>query len=421
MLSLASLLPGLLSVGTNIWGLAEGTKQQEEAKAANLERYNQGLGLMDEYDLKNQAFYNGTPSYTNTTTGGQTTTIPGTPGFIDKSQAKYDENISATDKMFQDLLGQTKSDYSGLKSDVNSNYDQLSGDINSRYGSERQKSTDWYNNLYNTQDAAYGKRTSDVMGLLENMGAQQAKDINQSWKNTAGNSTNQMLDRGLTGSTLLSNMNSGITRDTNADLARLDEALRTQKAGTLSGLTKDQLDANALLRTQQGNVDQAWGGTQQGVLDALGSNKASTLNSLGQNQVNANQQIGGNRLEMLSNMNTAKNDTWSNLTQAANTQANSDQNRRLGWIQAREDQYPDLSANWNGLNQAFSGLSNSLYQIANPPQQQKSGGLFNWGGAGVGAGAGALTGATMGLMDMGVGAIPGALIGGIGGALYPKK
>jgi hypothetical protein len=79
------------------------------------------------------------------------------------------------------------------------------------------------------------------MGLLEGMGATEKADIEERFSNLEAEGMQELTDRGLTGSTLTSNLKQGVARSKTRELGALEERVRGQKFSAEVGLKGDLL------------------------------------------------------------------------------------------------------------------------------------------------------------------------------------
>ena len=115
-----------------------------------------------------------------------------------------------------------------------------------------------YNDILNQ----YNQRYNDAMGALAGYGSQQIADTNARWNDTATKGQQNLINSGLTGSTIASTMNAGYEKQKSADLNRLNENLTNTKLGYQTQLSGDTLnfmtgredaypDANLYMQLQQ--------------------------------------------------------------------------------------------------------------------------------------------------------------------------
>lgn len=113
-------------------------------------------------------------------------------------------------------------------------------------------------NQYKREQSRYAGMTGDVgkqygkgmfdrytrgMGLLKGMGDQEMKDINTRFNNMAGGLQQDMVGRGLTGSTVMPGMRMGLERERSDALGSARERIRAQTMAADAGLSGDALQA----------------------------------------------------------------------------------------------------------------------------------------------------------------------------------
>jgi hypothetical protein len=90
-------------------------------------------------------------------------------------------------------------------------------------------------------DARYGMRLSNVMGMLDELGGQERRDIESAWDDQSSQAQMDLASRGLSNTTVLSTMEAGYEERKRDDLGRLDERLRREKTGAYESLSADML------------------------------------------------------------------------------------------------------------------------------------------------------------------------------------
>lgn len=87
----------------------------------------------------------------------------------------------------------------------------------------------------------YQSRYQRAMDMLNGLGQQEAKDINELYDNQAATQRQSLIGRGLGNSTVLDTMLAGSDRERNADLGRLNDRVRQQALNTDASMTGDTL------------------------------------------------------------------------------------------------------------------------------------------------------------------------------------
>ena len=83
----------------------------------------------------------------------------------------------------------------------------------------------------------YQQRQGDVMGHIDQMGVQAQSDIGMAGRQAYGTGVQDLVSRGLTGTSNLQNLGRAVAGDTSSQYQRLAAQLGGLKAQTLSGLT----------------------------------------------------------------------------------------------------------------------------------------------------------------------------------------
>ncbi len=98
--------------------------------------------------------------------------------------------------------------------------------------------------------AGYQKRYADAMAQLANWGNQQKADESQRWANVRSRGIQDLINRGITGSTIMPSVRSGIARQESNAMNRLNESLNAQKLRYQTELSGDLLGYQANARQQ---------------------------------------------------------------------------------------------------------------------------------------------------------------------------
>jgi len=89
--------------------------------------------------------------------------------------------------------------------------------------------------------AGYQKRYQDVMGELQGSGAQEYADIGSRMRSSQAAGAQDLVSRGLAGTTVMPTMRAGYARQAEGDYGRLADRLRTQRTSAMAGLSGDTL------------------------------------------------------------------------------------------------------------------------------------------------------------------------------------
>ena len=99
-----------------------------------------------------------------------------------------------------------------------------------------------YQQAMDKANAANEARYQEILQGLEGMGDQSRADIKSRWSGQATQGYQDLVSRGLTGTTVAPSLAAGYERGKSADLNRLDETLRAQKFGFMERRTDAQPD-----------------------------------------------------------------------------------------------------------------------------------------------------------------------------------
>lgn len=97
----------------------------------------------------------------------------------------------------------------------------------------------------NTDDVltGYENRYQRGMDLLSGLGTQEKRDIDESYQKLGASNQQDMVNRGLTGTTIMPTMRSGIERERQDALSRVNERLQREQLLADAGLSGDALGA----------------------------------------------------------------------------------------------------------------------------------------------------------------------------------
>lgn len=89
----------------------------------------------------------------------------------------------------------------------------------------------------------HSKRIADAMSYIENAGESEKAELAMHWKGQTSEGMQNLVDRGLMGTTVAPTLKTGYSRAHQADLRKLNEAINQQKLQTSAQLTGDQISA----------------------------------------------------------------------------------------------------------------------------------------------------------------------------------
>ena len=245
-------------------------------------------------------------------------------------------------------------------------WNDFAGKTDAGYGDIDKTSRREFTALRDRVVGDYQNRYNRNMGYLEGAGAQEKKDINTSFDNRGAANLQDMVGRGLTGSTILPGMQSANERYRSDALGGLQERLNQQRLATDSSLSGDTINAD---RTMSAGIQE----NAQGLaLDQL--NNRTNMGTTGYN-------IGaGNLMNRYGNWGAQEGQ----ITNAGERYGGN----RINIITGREDVYPNENLFAQTMGQSGSALA--PYPEA-PEANTDSGlmtGLIGGGAAAGGAGLG---------------------------------
>jgi hypothetical protein len=121
-----------------------------------------------------------------------------------------------------------------------------------------------YGDLYNKTLGNYGALYQAGMDYVDRQGAQERQDIQDSWRKQGAEAQQNLVSRGLAGTTIPNTVNQAVTRNTNQDLGRMNDRLNMQRAA----------------------VNQNIGGAAAGALHNVGQNQINQGAGTAQNKLN---------------------------------------------------------------------------------------------------------------------------------------
>lgn len=127
----------------------------------------------------------------------------------------------------------------------------------------------WMQNIF----GGFLGRLNTGMDIVNRLGEQQRADIQRDYRNLAGKAGQDMVARGLSGTTVAPTVQAGIEREKQADLRRLNDLLNREKYGLFSQLSGDAL--RSMVNLGSG----LYFPTQQNLLTA-GTNLSSSLGGM---------------------------------------------------------------------------------------------------------------------------------------------
>lgn len=295
-----SALGGPWGALLNVINAIQSQRQYDEAKGANLERYEQGLGLLG---------YN-----------------PNT-GVIG-SDTPYSQ-LQADLSNLGDLTMR------GLREERDRGYDALSTLTTQNLGTLRQNASEnarQYANFANDLAQGYQDRYDTGIGMLEGWGDQERRDLQRDFDTALEADQANLRARGLGSSTITSTAQLGNQRERSEAMARLNERLNRERLGVHERLSGDLLGS----QERVGQLGHQYGREDRGAITDYRVGGRERLENYLQN---ANQGILG---------------VGERYGQQGLGMQQQQINNILSWISGREDPYPSQYG-WGALANAMQG------------------------------------------------------------------
>lgn len=264
-------------------------------------------------------------------------------------QAAADEARQANENRYADILN----DFGVARRDAADRYDATTENIDARYTTARDQAgqltaaaREDADNRYgqrqtegmdlareNNQgvDAAHAARYSTGMNLLKGAGDQERADIAQQARDASAAVDNNLVSRGLTGSTIAPTLQAGVQRDRYAAEGRLNDRLRGDELGLHTQLSGDRIGSQERGGQALQSAFTNLSGDRNAAADRLSATDIAAQLAMLQNQTGAAISNDANRNQVLTGL---------------------DSDRR-NFMERRTDAYPDP----NLLMTAMSNLS----------------------------------------------------------------
>lgn len=142
--------------------------------------------------------------------------------LLDRGDGPYGKMGRVYDRLWSELPDEAKDEYANIISGLET--DKLAFDARMA-----------------ELDAGYEQRITDVMGLIEDKGAQAVKDITKAFGQAKGSALSDLTARGLAGSGVGASVGAGFATGEADALARSREQVADIKASALSSLTGEKL------------------------------------------------------------------------------------------------------------------------------------------------------------------------------------
>lgn len=415
----------LVEAGANWLGWQDYNRAYQEAKKANLWGYNQGRGNIS--DLRKRV----------------------------ENRAAVGEADEAA--IADRLRGEVATDVNDLQQGVNTGYDQrarlgqryaedFGDDINAAYENRESRDLGALDEDITGQQIGYGSRTQNVLGglrpeldavtqgygdlrtrglgYLDSVSDQQRQDIEQQFTESEAEQLADLSSRGLSGTTIGSNVRSGIARDQSAEVRRLEDDLAQQRLAYDTEITGAELTSRGNAARDLATAEAGLSGEALSSSERLALARAEYAGALGSETLGARERVGALGYDALTGLSgdalaaEERLGTWGTGQNAAANELVLGQERRSNdqaigydigltdmendWIQAREDPYPQSNFYIDQANRFGAARANQ------PPPEPKW--YESWGGPAIGA-VGTIGGAALG-------GPAGAAVGGSAGGFF---
>lgn len=201
-----------------------------------------------------------------------------------------------------DVLGMLRSGttgvqqgYGALGRGIGSGFQELGARSGAGFGALSGATQGGYMDLGNRLGGGYQERLNRGLSNLQGMGDQAKKDINRDYQGFQSRVGQDLVSRGLSASTVSSTLRSGVERERQAAVERLNENIRNERLNLDARLSGDQLAAQERLGVGglQSGANIGLAGLQTGAnigLSGLGT--LSNIGMTGLNSLNRNNLFG---------------------------------------------------------------------------------------------------------------------------------
>ena len=115
-------------------------------------------------------------------------------------------------------------------------------DLLKQYGQGRDRAEQANEGRYQEILQGYGQRRDEGLAALQGAGAQERSDITRTFQNQGTRATQDMVSRGLTGSTIPASVQSGINRRMSDAMGSLNDRLIQQRVGIMGDYDRQRLE-----------------------------------------------------------------------------------------------------------------------------------------------------------------------------------
>lgn len=370
----------LLNLGFGIAGMFDQRRKEKQAAADNaamLEAQRlSSIGMGDPYAQTLAGLrYNESTGQLEVMPGGG----PANPAY----------QLAQTGADWQRRLGVMQGEArSGLETNQAADYTDLWNygvGAQNRYGQYATDAQSRYGALAAAMQQQLAARRSEMMGALQGLGEQYKRDVDTRFTANEGNIRQDMVSRGLSGTTALGSMLTGNTREQTDAIGRVNETIGQQRLGVLNQLGGEE--TNWRYNLGAGGMDLA-NQLQLGQMDLKNQVENGLMNMRADNrdtlwQLNNDYAERGFGLDQ-------------QLGMAGLGMGQSAAQNWLNTIAGVGSSYPDsgvFSALMNNLGQGFAGDQQMVYQkrLLNRAEHRMNAGMITGGllgGVNTGLGAG---------------------------------
>jgi hypothetical protein len=211
-------------------------------------------------------------------------------GELDSFRNSLLGNVSGRNRALIDSI-------TGLRDDALGFFDESSEGLKASFGEREQRLLSQFAGLQDQVNTGFQERLDKGLSMLEGLGDQEKADLLERFAGEQSQFESNMTQRGLGGTLLAPSLQSGIGRERDNELSRLNERLQAQELGVFGALSGDALNAEMGLGTFGVNLGAQLSGDTLGATERLDSSRLGFLQAFSdpifQAQGAANNQISG--------------------------------------------------------------------------------------------------------------------------------
>lgn len=364
----------LLGMGSGIIGAFQEQQQWDDFQNRLDRNKWESIGTQDEYRDRSRGEYGSFANNVNNQTAG---------------------NQDHLSKLYDQQMGAIPAEYQKAGKDTLATYDQTApGTLNDLWASNK-GILDRYDTDTGATQKGFDDRYSRGMGYIDQMGQQERKDIDRSYKADLGTNAAKMASSGLGSSTIMANMNQGATQRRNQDVGRLDDRLTNMRLGTDAALSGDALGFGERSRGGRAALHTDLSGRETDFRERDTATRTGLADKTNSNSANAWDRFRtGKYGQGLDQANERKND-YSTLGLGSMDLDRDTTNRRLQTI----EQQPMVAPQGSPFSQIGAGMS----AMGNSQRMAAAMQPSNWWESMLGQGAGSMAGGIGGGMGYGMG------------------